>query len=176
MSTYQHMDHAAWMESNNRAANKNNAKRKGWKVQPETLTEFQRKVCDIIGMVGGGIYNAPIAHSTIDWSYGFGGASVVWKHDMASFDFNELTALVFLCHEARIRCSVCSAGPRQLRISFWQRSHEGDMAKRHPNIDEAVTAFRAYLPADHRIIYRVPDTASASDPADESTRMSAEGK
>lgn len=155
MSTYQFMDHASWMESNNAAANRNNAKRRGWVRQPETLNEFQRKVCDIIGMVGGGIYNAPIAHDKIDWDYGFGGVSVVWSRGgLATFDYNELTALVFLCHEARIRCDVSPAGPRMQRISFWQRKAEGGMATRHPNLDEAVAAFREYLPSDHRIIHR----------------------
>lgn len=170
MSTYQFMDHAGWMESNNRAANKINAKRRGWVVQPETLNEFQRKVCDILGMVGGGIYNAPISHAKIDWNYGWRGVSVIWKHGMATFDFHELTSLVFLCHEARIRCDVSPAGPRMMRISFWQRGHEGGMAERHPNLDEAVAAFRQYLPADHRVIYRTveePTSVDAVDPVGE---------
>lgn len=162
MSTYQHMDHAAWMEANNRAihslAEKEKPRERKYKrlaeFSPVTLTDFQKKVCDIIGMVGGGIYNAPIARSRINWNYGNRGVSVMWKHDMATFDFNELTALVFLCHEARIRCDISAGGPGMMRISFWQRSHEGSMSERHPNLDEAVKAFREYLPTDHRIIYK----------------------
>jgi hypothetical protein len=161
MSTYQFMDHAGWMESNNAAANQNNAKRRGWKRQPETLNEFQRKVCDIVGMVGGGIYNAPIAHDKIDWDYGFNGVSVIWNRGMSTFDYNQLTSLVFLCHEARIRCDISPAGPRMLRVTFWQRKAEGCMATRHPNLDEAVDAFRKYLPGNHRIIHRAEPTAAA---------------
>jgi hypothetical protein len=173
MSTYQFMDHAEWMESNNAAANRLNAKRRGWKVQPETLTPFQKKVCDILGMVGGGIYNAPIAHDKIDWDYGWGGVSVVWKHhDLSTFDYNQLTSLVFLCHEARIRCSVAPAGPKLLRLSFWQREPDGSMAKRHPNLDEAVAAFRGYLPPEHRIVFR-SETPQAEDAVD--PHVSAEG-
>lgn len=160
MSTYQHMDHADWMERNNRAANRLDRNRKGYKRQPEELNEFQKKVCDIIGMVGGGIYNAPVAHSKIDWQYGHDGVSVIWHgRDLSTFDFHELTALVFLCYEARIRCSLAPAGPRMLRLSFWQREATGSTPERHPNLDEAVAAFRAYLPVDHRIIYRVPAVA-----------------
>lgn len=159
MSTYQYMDHAAWMEGNNRAiqslAKGKNGKE--WKERaknaPTELTEFQKKVCDILGMVGGGIYNAPISRN-IDWHYGWGGVSVTWRHSMATFDFCELSSLVFLCHEARIRCSIQAAGPKLMRLVFSQRTHEGSMAVRHPNLDEAVAAFKAYLPADHRIIYR----------------------
>lgn len=165
MSTYQFMDHADWMERNNRAANRLNAKIKKWKPLPETLTEFQRKVCDILGMVGGGIYNAPIAHERIDWSYGRSGVSIIWHgRDLSTFDFDELTKLVFLCHEARIRCSVAPAGPRMLRLSFWQREATGDFATRHPDLDEAVVQFRAYLPPDHRIIHQSVD---AADPVGE---------
>lgn len=159
--SYQHMDHGDWMERNNRASNHLYAKRKGYKPLPETLTSFQRKVCDIIGMVGGGIYNAPIAHERIDWSYGWGGVSVMWLgRDLSTFDFNELTNLVFLCHEARIRCSLAPAGPRMLRLSFWQREAEGDSTTRHPNLNEAVAAFREYLPSDHRIIHMNESGAS----------------
>lgn len=152
--SYQRMDHADWMERNNRATNHLDAKRKGYKPKPETLTEFQRKVCDILGMVGGGIYNAPITHEKIDWNFGHGGVSVTWRHPLSTFDFDELTKLVFLCHEARIRCSLAPAGPSLLRISFWQREATGDLTRRHPNLDEAVAAFRQYLPADHRIIHK----------------------
>lgn len=152
--SYATMDHAAWMETQNRAL-RNRAEARGKRLPdiPDQLSEFQTKVTDIVGMVGGGIYNAPIADK-INWSYGGSGVAVIWQRELASFDFGQLTLLVFLCHEARIRCQVESAGPRQLRIAFWQRTHEGDMAVRHPNLDEAVVDFRKHLPHDHRIIYR----------------------
>lgn len=161
MSTYQYMDHAAWMESNNKGIHRiaETARGRKWKDRaahaPTELNEFQKRVCDILGMVGNGIYNAPLAQK-IDWNYGHG-VSVIWKHGMATFDFCELTRLVFLCHEARIRCDVSPGGPRMLRLSFWQRGHEGSTPERHPNLDEAVAAFKAYLPADHRIVYRAPE-------------------
>jgi len=156
--SYATMDHAEWMQRNNEATLRNIATRKAKPpaskfLPPEKLTPFQKKVIDIIGMVGGGIYNAPISPDRIEWTYGFNGVSVVWQREMGTFDFSQLTMLVFLCHEARIRCSVESA-MKHLRLSFWQRKAEGDMAVRHPNLDEAVKAFREYLPADHRVVYR----------------------
>jgi hypothetical protein len=158
--SYQRMDHAGWVESNNTRLNRIYAKQKNWKPLPEQLSEFQAKVVDIIGMVGGGIYNATVSHGSIDYEWGFGGMSVVWKHpQFATWDFNQLTMLVFLCHEARIRCEIDPAGPHMLRLSFWQRNATGDISTRHPNLDEAVAMFRKYLPADHRIIYREPPAA-----------------
>ena len=156
MSTYQHMDHAAWMERQNAALNKRRGKRDA--ILPEKLTPFQARVVDIMGMVGGGIYNAPICQpQSIDWTYGGRGVSLMWNREMASFDFDQLTLLVLCCHEARIRVEITSGGPKRLRLSFWQRvspTENPNMACYHPSIDEAVARFREYLPPDHKIRYR----------------------
>jgi hypothetical protein len=155
--SYATMDHADWMQKQIDAT-RANAQRRG-KIPmglPEQLSDFQKKAVDIVGMVGGGIYNAPIADK-IDWHYGHTGVAFIWKREMSTWDFDQLTILVFLCHEARIRCQIESAGPSMMRLAFWPRTHKGDVARRHPSLDEAVTAFRAYLPADHRIIYKPVD-------------------
>lgn len=156
MNTYNVMDHAGWVEKNNIALNRRNEKRKGWKKLPESLNLFQQQVADILGIVGGGIYNAPILHEKIDWREDQ--VSVTWKghHDLATYDFGELTFLVFLCHEARIRVGIHPIfggawGPC-LRLHFTPRKATGDMWARHPNLDEAVEGFRKYLPTDHRIL------------------------
>jgi hypothetical protein len=152
------MDHAGWVEENNKGANQVYANRRAYKPAPEKLTRFQAKVMDILGMVGGGIYNAPINWQKVVWSFGGRGMSVPWRDGrMATFDFYALTNLVLLCHEARIRCEVRAKSAGHFELTFFQRSHEGGIATRHPNIDEAVAAFREYLPADHPIIYRAGD-------------------
>lgn len=156
--SYARMDHAEWAESNNAAANEIYGNRKSYRPRPEKLSPFQARVIDIVGMVGGGIYNAPINWDKIDWGYGFGGMAVPFRDGrMSTFDFYGLTQLVFLCHEARIRCEIRAQSNGHFLLCFWQRVHEGDMARRHPNLDEAVTAFRAYLPEDHPIIYQAPE-------------------
>lgn len=162
--SYATMNHAEWVERNNAACNKAHGHRRGYVPKPERLTEFQAKVMDILGMVFGGIYNAPISWGTVEWQYGKG-ISLVSPHGngLATFDFAHLTTLVFLCHEARIRAEIDPAGPRGFRFSLWPRSHTGSMGQRHPNLDEAVAKFREYLPADHRIVYR-EDTGQAAPP------------
>ncbi len=162
--SYAIMDHAAWVEDNNRGYNRINAKRRSLRPAPEQLTPFQAKVMDICGMVGGGIYNAPINWDKVSWGNGtwHSGMFVPWRDGrMATFDFYPLTLLVLLCHEARIRCEIRAKASGHFELSFFQRSHEGGMAERHPNIDEAVAAFRQYLPSDHRIIYSA-DSAEAA--------------
>jgi hypothetical protein len=154
--SYQHMDHAGWVESNNAASNQMFRNRKSYRPRPEKLTDFQAKVIDICGMVGGGIYNAPINWDRVEWGSGsrYSGMFVPWRDGrMSTFDFYQLSQLVFLAHEARIRVEVRAKAAGHFELSFFQRSHEGGMADRHPNLDEAVAAFRAYLPEAHRIIY-----------------------
>lgn len=163
--SYQHMDHAGWVESNNAAANRIYAKRAKYRPAPERLSPSQAKVMDILGMVYGGIYNAPISWEKTDWTAGRGLFVTVRDSHMATFDFYRMTALVFLCHEARIRCEISAKARGYFELGFWQRSHEGGMGERHPSLDEAVAAFRAYLPADHSIIYRAPLTDVASSEA-----------
>lgn len=163
--SYSQMDHAEWVESNNQAANQVYAKRKGYKPRPASLSPFQAVVMDICGMVGGGIYNAPINWDRVEWGSGREGAFqfviVPWRDGrMATFDSNALTLLVMLCHEARIRCAITAKSNGHFELAFHKRSHEGGFALRHPNIDEAVTAFRAYLPSGHRVTYR-PDEDQA---------------
>lgn len=159
--SYVRFDHAEWVERNNSAINRQNARKHGYGPQPERLTPFQAKVADIIGMVFGGVYNAPITWERVDWKYGTG-VSFALKHrdSLETWDFDRLTRFVFLCHEARIRGEIEGGGFHSLRLSFWPRTNSGTVWSRHPNLDEAVAAFREYLPADHRIIYRdlMPET------------------
>lgn len=154
--SYQRMDHAGWVESNNRAGNRYGAKKKGHRPAPETLSLFQAKVMDILGMVYGGIYNAPIVWHKTDWLAGRGMFVTARDDHMATFDFHRLTTLVFLCHEARIRCEIRAKTRSYFELGFWPRVETGGMGERHPNLAEAIERFRDYLPADHRIHYTPP--------------------
>lgn len=153
--SYNTMDHAGWVESNNSAHNsmERNKKRPG-KLYPEKLTDFQAKVMDILGMVCGGIYNAPISWDKVEWNCWAGLSVILRDGRLATYDFYQLTRLVFLCHEARIRCELTAHTRGYFRIMFHPRVHEGGMTTRHPNLDEAVIDLREYLPAGHRIFYQ----------------------
>ena len=157
--SYQFHDHARWVERNNAAINRmwagSRAKRTP-AVMPETLTDFQAKSMDILGMVFGGIYNAPFNWQKVDWMPGDYGVRVPFDmpRSMATTDYSQLTTLVFLCHEARIRAEISTERFSNATIMLSPRTHEGGMSRRHPDLAEAIERFREYLPADHRIIYR----------------------
>jgi len=171
--SYADMDHAGWVERNGAAAKRQYAnshtksgrrKRrdttKGWIAMPEKLDDFYSSVMDILGMTFGGIYNAPICWEAIQWQYGRGIAVPVRDIGLATWDFQQLTRLVFLCHEARIRCEIRTHSFRHMLLCFWPREDSGGVGRRHPNLDEAVAAFREYLPANHRIVYRAEEQKS----------------
>lgn len=62
-----------------------------------------------------------------------------WGGKLATFDFDYLTRLVLLAHERCIRIEIVQGGPNRVGIVAHKRhAREGDMAVRHPTIDQAI--------------------------------------
>src|SRR5258708_1115746 len=162
------MDHAGWVERNIAASKSHKptarekraaAEHKGWFAAPDQLNSFQCRAMDILGIIGNGIYNAPITWESVHWTPRM--IVVNWRNHLGTFDFTSLTRFVFLCHEARIRGEISPKGFRHVEVMLSQRTHEGPMHARHPNLNEAVAIFRAEFPASHSINY-APTTAVAT--------------
>lgn len=154
------MDHAGWLERNIAAHKQKKATAKerrlavehrGWHAAPDLLNDFQRRAVHILGIVGNGIYNAPITWSTVYWAPDC--LVVSWRAMLSTFDFSALTHFVLLCHEARIRGGI---GPNGFCLEIMlSRRVPGDLVQSsHPNVDEMIAAWRAEFPADHPIAYR----------------------
>ena len=162
--SYFQMDHAEWAARNiaiqkKIALGKRTRKprpdiSKGPLAAPDELSDFHKKVFDIIGIAGGGIYNAPIAWSGIQWKGWGRGIAIPWRGSLATFDGMALALLVMGCHEARIRLEIEPHAYRYLLLTFFPREHDGGTCRRHPNMEEASDMFQALLPADHRIRYK----------------------
>lgn len=159
--SYVNMDHAAWVQSSIAAGKKlatKGDKRKaieesrGWAAAPDELTDFQKRAFTVLGIVGGGIYNAPIAWKTVYWQPNT--LIFAWWKGLGTFDFSELTRFVFLCHEARIRGYIGPLAPRYLEIHLSERAATGGISQRHPDLHEALLAWRDEFPADHSLVYR----------------------
>lgn len=168
--SYINMDHAGWVENSIAAHKKQKqtardrrsmAEHKGWFAAPDQLNAFQRRAFDILGIVGNGIYNAPIAWDTVYWDQKC--ITCAWFKGLGTFDFSELTRLVILCHHARIRGYVAPLAPRYLEITLHERQADGGMSRSHPNLFEALEAFEQEFPADHSIVYRAPATSEAAE-------------
>lgn len=70
------------------------------------------------------------------------GWSISHFGSLSTFDFDNMTRLVFLAHERCIRVQVDQGGPGRLRIAVWKRIDEGQSYERHPTIEQALEKFR----------------------------------
>lgn len=167
--SYATMDHADWVERNI-AAHKSILSRKprkdcrkGWSGAPDKLNPFQRTCMHILGIVGGGIYNAPISWETIEWG-GDRWLRVAWRSELSTFDGAELSKLVFLAHECRIRVSVGAANFRHVEIMLHRRAASGGISERHPDMDQILITMRGYIPHDAPV-FCARDAMLAGNPA-----------
>lgn len=167
--SYATMDHADWAERNIAAHKSMLARkprkdcRKGFSGAPDRLSPFQRTCMHILGIVGNGIYNAPISWETIEWG-GDRWLRVSWRSELSTFDGAELSKLVFLAHECRIRVSIGAANFRNVEIILHRRQAEGGIAERHPDMTQMMETMRRYIPADSPI-FCARDEMLAGDPA-----------
>lgn len=161
MTSYAKMDHARWVQAAidamrsrkpTAAERRNAAARKGAFAAPQFLTPFQAKAFNILGIVGGGISNCPISWETVYWQPHC--ISVQWRRPMSTWDFGELTLLVFLSHAARIRSNITPHGPGAFLITM------SGLMDDHPDLDTAVATFKGWLPPEHMIWHREPEAAA----------------
>lgn len=67
----------------------------------------------------------------------------IWTgRSLSTFDFDDLTRLVFLAHDHCIRVEIDVHGPRMLGLSFHPRVRDGSIMVRHPTIEQAVASWR----------------------------------
>lgn len=67
---------------------------------------------------------------------------------LSTFDFNELTKLVFLAHDRCMRVEIVQGGPGRVGIVIWKRGgRTGDIWYRHPTIEQALEVHRKSFPA-----------------------------
>lgn len=84
-------------------------------------------------------------HHIPDWKpkrYGYGWSVNHDRGSLATFDFNELTRLVIMAHDACIRVEVAAVRNGIIRIAIWKRVREGNISLRHPTLEHAIDSFR----------------------------------
>lgn len=114
--------------------------RQALKVEPSPLGAT---VADLLGVVYGGIYNAPINHRKVAWTDPEW-IEVAAYGSLDTYDGNRLTKLVLLAHALCVRVEVNPCNMRYLKLCFSPRLRDGGTWKRHPTIDQAVAEFRRY--------------------------------
>jgi hypothetical protein len=114
----------------------------------KTLSPFGAEVADILGQVFQGIYHidSEVLHKRCQWDnerY----IEVVMPDStncgLSTYDFNNLTTLVVLCHDRCVRLSIYAAAPNRLRLMFHKREgRTGSINEKHPTLEEAVRGIR----------------------------------
>jgi hypothetical protein len=69
-------------------------------------------------------------------------------HHLATYDYNNLTELVFAAHDACIRIEMAQGGPGRVALLLHKRhKRDGSMFERHPTLEQAVASWRERNPA-----------------------------
>lgn len=86
----------------------------------------------------------------------------------ATTDFNELTQLVVMAHDANVRIGICSPSMKTMRLLFHRREPEGSYSQRQETLEAATAMIRAnYIIGGQfeRPAPRVPAPVPAPAPA-----------
>ena len=108
------------------------------------LSPLGEDVANLLQEWASGIYHLEDELSKVDWGNRYF-ITFNHQHDLATFDFDSLTYLVFLAHWFCLRVSIKPCNFRYLRIVFHKRLRDGDIAVRHPTIDQAIESFKAIM-------------------------------
>ena len=103
-------------------------------------SELGKRVHAIMEAVFGGSYNWD-RKKKVDWSNPYY-IEIGWYGSLSTFDFNQLTPLLFHCHDAAIRLEIAPRTPRYLTLLFHQRQRDGSISQRHPSLSQAIAAHR----------------------------------
>ena len=114
------------------------------------LSLLGEDVASLLGEWAQGIYHLERLLDKVDWT----SARYIelnYDNELATFDFDQLTALVFLAHWYCIRVSIKPCNFRYMKILFHRRKRTGDhMFDKHPTLEEAVDRFKQKM-YDHQI-------------------------
>lgn len=111
------------------------------------ISPLGEQVADLLGDLFVGLYHLDKAES-VDWANDHHIEVRVAYKDWATFDSNLLTKLVFLAHDRCLRASISPRSAHAITLLFHQRQRDGGIWDRHPTIEQALTMYREFYPAE----------------------------
>lgn len=103
------------------------------------MTEAQRACFDLLCDVFHGEHHAPERI----YAFGRGIKCNAESHRLSTFDFDYLTRLVVLAHDACVRVEIVSSGPGRIGLVLHKRAgRTGSSYDRHPTMEEAIERVR----------------------------------
>lgn len=124
------MEHWEWLESS-------------YNDHKIVCSEHGRNVAQILGIVFGGLYHIMTKIEKVQWHHERAIEIKFGYTNMSTWDYDRLTRLVILCHDACIRLEIEPHTFNSLRFWFHRRDgREGDTSRRHPTIEQAIERAR----------------------------------
>jgi len=102
------------------------------------------EVANILGQAWAGIYHLEheIRHKRTHWENPHWIEIVIYG-GLATWDFNQLTQLVVLCHDRAIRLEINGAANGYLKLMFHPRKRKGlSIYSKHPTLEENTKLIR----------------------------------
>lgn len=107
------------------------------------MSQLGKDAADLLGELFYGIYHLDTkALAKVEWNNAHWIEFSLGHKNLATFDFDELTRLVFLAHHLSIRISIEASTHNYLKLTFHRRERIGGMSVRHPFLDDAVRSFK----------------------------------
>ncbi|MCD8352561.1 MAG: hypothetical protein LUC93_18315 [Planctomycetaceae bacterium] len=111
-------------------------------------TWFHKKALAILNYALTGILTTDnFSWDKTDWDWDTGVKFVVAPYwgGLSSYDFAELTRLVFAAHEYGIRVQILPYSQKSLAISMHKRDRGTEPCKRHPTLDQSIGDWKGRL-------------------------------
>lgn len=112
----------------------------------QSLSPLGEVAADILGVLYRGCHHIDDgALERVRWDNPRYISIVLFETDIATFDFNMLTNIVFLAHWLAVRISIKPKSHRYIEMLFHQRKRTGEFSQRHPSLDDAVIQFKELM-------------------------------
>jgi hypothetical protein len=108
------------------------------------VSGFGSQVAEIIGTVYKGIYHIDqtAQHKRTEW-HSDSWIEITISNSLATYDGNQLTQLVVLCHDAAIRLEIRASCRGYLKLCFSPRDATSKSTfYRHPSLEQAIQYIR----------------------------------
>jgi hypothetical protein len=116
------------------------------------MSEFGQRVADLLGELFHGIYHIhkSVMRDDVDWT-DERAIEIRLGRGLSTIDSNNLTRLLFLCHDRAIRAEIGPSSNRYFSVLFTAREHDAEETwARHPTLEEAVGQWREHHPAPQK--------------------------
>lgn len=111
------------------------------------ISPLGERVAGLLDDLFSGIYHLPRA-TRVDWSDDQCIIVPIEMRELATYDGNSLTRLVFLAHDRCLRVSINPRSPQSLNLFFHRRWRDGAIYARHPTLAAAVAEHRQLYPEE----------------------------